>query len=87
MRIMSMIEYPFINNNKKKMTNYKVNKSNLLQGIYDKLILGILYKKTINAIVKRIIDNYIVLFYVDPKERHFKRVCKTPRCFFFKKKH
>ena len=64
-------------NNKNKNKNIKINKSNLIVGIYNDFIIHIFYKKTILKYINRFFKIYIVI-HNSAKNRSFERTCKTP---------
>jgi hypothetical protein len=72
-----LIERCYIKSNKKMNKHQMINKSNLINGMYDHFIINVFYKKIYKRYVEKFIKMYIVIHY-SKKGRSFTRTCKTP---------
>lgn len=73
-------------NKDKKECVTKINKNNLINGIYNKLLKDIIYGKLEENNIKIFMDTYIILI-KNEKDRHFKRISLVPFTKWYVKKY
>jgi len=82
-RLEAYLEHCYINDPKFKnkktssIDSRKVNRTNLISGLYSKFILGIFYKKTMLKDIQRFTETWIVI-HNSASGRSYPRTCKTP---------
>ena len=77
-KLSALLEQCYNNQHLKNDTqNKKVNRSNLIHGLYSEFIMNIFYKRTFKRDIVRFMKLYIVI-HNSKKNRSFERTCKTP---------
>jgi hypothetical protein len=86
--ISNMLEYKFIEQKESSKTNnvYKVNKSNIINGIYDKLLKDIVYGNLSCKLLSAFCNAYIIKF-KNETNRFFPRISKRPFSKWYVKKY
>ncbi|HEY5689319.1 MAG TPA: transposase [Yeosuana sp.] len=70
----------------KKDVSKKINKSNLIQGIYHDFILHIFYKRTTMKFINKFIQSYVII-HTSAKGRSFERTSKRPYSKWYVKRY